>query len=127
MLIQKNHFLNTNSFLEIQGILEPNKKGIRKLPGTSIKNSTTGEVRYTPPEGEGNIRDLLKNFENYYNDFSDDIDPLVKMAVLHHQFEAIHPFYDGNGRTGGLDVFFIRNPLAKKTRAPHLVYKWIYK
>lgn len=119
MLIQKNHFLNTNSFLEIQGILEPNKKGIRKLPGTSIKNSTTGEVRYTPPEGEGNIRDLLKNFENYYNDFSDDIDPLVKMAVLHYQFEAIHPFYDGNGRTGRI-LMILYLILAKRLELPIL-------
>jgi Fic family protein len=99
-LIKKNSFLNTNSFLQIQSILEPDQSGIRKLPGTSIINSTTGEIRYTPPEGEAIIRDLLGNYETYYNDFTDDVDPLIKMAVLHYQFEAIHPFYDGNGRTG---------------------------
>lgn len=99
-LIKKQGFLNTNSFLEIQKILEPNKSGIRKLPGTKIENSSTGEILYTPPEGEGIIRGLLKNYEDYLNNFSDDVDPLIKLAILHYQFEAIHPFYDANGRTG---------------------------
>jgi len=99
-LIKKQGFLNTNSFLEIQKILEPNKSGVRKLPGTSIKNSSTGEILYTPPEGEDLIRELLKNYETYFNNFSDNVDPLIKLAILHYQFEAIHPFYDGNGRTG---------------------------
>lgn len=118
-LIHKHTFLHTNGFLEIQGILEPNKKGIRKLPGTSIKNSVTGEVLYTPPEGEVLIRDFLKNYEEYYNNFSDDIDPLLKMAVLHYQFEAIHPFYDGNGRTGRI-LMVLYLILAKKMELPIL-------
>ncbi len=99
-LILKNGFLHTNSYISIQKVLEPNKRGVRKLPGTSIKNATTGEILYTPPEGEKIILDLLGNYENYYNDFSDDVDPLIRMAILHCQFECIHPFYDGNGRTG---------------------------
>ena len=62
---------------------------------------------YTPPEGEGPIRELLGNLERYMNEDS-DIDPLVRMAVAHYQFESIHPFYDGNGRTGRiLNVLFL--------------------
>lgn len=99
-IIKEKEFLNTNAILEIQSKLEPGRGGIRKLPGTQIKNLGTNEVLYIPPEGEKVIRDLLQNFDDYLNDFSDDIDPLIKMAVLHYQFESIHPFYDGNGRTG---------------------------
>lgn len=72
---------------------------VRKTPGTQLKNSFTGEVIYTPPDGQQRLRDLLGNWETFAN-AEDDIDPLVRMAVLHYQFEAIHPFLDGNGRTG---------------------------
>jgi Fic family protein len=72
---------------------------VRKMPGTQLKNGFTGEVIYTPPEGQQRLRDLLGNWEMFAN-AQDDIDPLVRMAVLHYQFEAIHPFLDGNGRTG---------------------------
>ncbi len=72
---------------------------VRKTPGTQLKNSFTGEVIYTPPDGQQNLRDLLSNWEAFAN-AEDDLDPLVRMAVLHYQFEAIHPFLDGNGRTG---------------------------
>jgi len=72
---------------------------IRKTPGTDLKNRLTGEVIYTPPEGENVLRDLLGNWEAFAN-ADDDIDPLIRMAALHYQFEAIHPFSDGNGRTG---------------------------
>lgn len=100
-LLKKQDFLHTNSYLEIQRTIEPNKAGVRKLPGTAIKNSLTGEIIYTPPEGELLLRDLLKNYEQYYNEQGAvDPDPLIRMALLHYQFEAIHPFYDGNGRTG---------------------------
>jgi Fic family protein len=98
-LIKEKGFLNTNSFIDIQSILEPDKIDIRKIP-VQIKNIDTGDVLYTPPVGEDLIRSLLKNFEDYFNDFTDDVDPLIKMAVLHYQFESIHPFLDGNGRTG---------------------------
>ncbi len=118
-LIQKQGFLHTNSFLEIQKILEPNKTGIRKLPGTSIVNSVTGEVLYTPPEGEDVIRGLLENYEKYFNSFSDDVDPLIKLAILHYQFEAIHPFYDGNGRTGRI-LMVLHLILAKRLELPIL-------
>ena len=74
---------------------------IRKLPGTFIGNQTTGDVIYTPPTGEDVIRDLLTNWEHSLHT-DDGLDPLIKMAISHYQFEAIHPFYDGNGRTGRL-------------------------
>ena len=98
--LKRNGFLNTNSFIEIQSHIVPEKPGIRKIPGVKIQNHATKEILYTPPEGETLIRQLLANFERYFNDFTDDIDPLIKMAVLHYQFESIHPFLDGNGRAG---------------------------
>jgi Fic family protein len=72
---------------------------IRRTTGTRLSNSHTGEVIYTPPEGEAHLRELLANWERFANE-SPELDPLVRMAVLHYQFEAIHPFPDGNGRTG---------------------------
>lgn len=98
--VKKRNFLTTNNFIEIQRELGLKHPGIRNLPGTRIGNYQTGKVYYTPPEGEQLIRSLLKNFEDYYNDGSDDPDYIIKMAILHYQFEAIHPFFDGNGRTG---------------------------
>lgn len=65
-----------------------------------LKNEATGEIVYTPPSGEQEIISLLSNLEQYINNDYDNIDPLVKLAVIHYQFESIHPFYDGNGRTG---------------------------
>jgi len=73
---------------------------IRKLPGTTLVNDITGEKIYTPPEGEERLRDLLSNWQHYIYQEDDGIDPLIKLAVQHYQFEAIHPFSDGNGRTG---------------------------
>lgn len=98
--IKDKQFLSTNDFIEIQKELGIKHAGIRNLPGTRIGNRTTGETFYTPPEGEILIRTLLKNFEEYYNNQEDDPDFLIKMAVLHYQFEAVHPFFDGNGRSG---------------------------
>ncbi len=101
-LLMKQEFLNSNSFIYIQSILEPKKKGIRTLPDVAVRNSATKEKIYTPPEGREIILDKLKNFEDYFNDKSgfDDVDPLIRVAIMHYQFEAIHPFLDGNGRTG---------------------------
>lgn len=97
--VKRKGFLSTNMIVDLQTELIDTNAGIRKLPGTLLQNESTKEVIYTPPVGEANIRKLLKNFEDYLNS-SNDIDPLIKMAVLHYQFESIHPFYDGNGRTG---------------------------
>lgn len=97
--IKKDGYINTNTLVRIQGIIEHNRAGIRKLPGTELKNSVTGEVIYTPPQNEIEIRNYLKNLEDFINN-DDDIDPLIKVCLIHYQFECIHPFYDGNGRTG---------------------------
>lgn len=97
--IQKKGVLSSNAIIEIQKILEENAAGIRKLPGTALRNAATGKVIYTPPDDPGSINLLIKNLEKYLNE-TDSISPLIKMAVQHYQFESIHPFYDGNGRTG---------------------------
>ena len=100
-LIKKNKILTNNDIIEIQSELEKNNAGFRKVPGTALKNATTGEIIYTPPQDYDTILDLMKNLEQYINDESmSEFDVLVKMAVIHYQFESIHPFYDGNGRTG---------------------------
>jgi Fic family protein len=91
--------LATRLFEDIARNIKPSVSGVRKIPGTKIVDGA-GEVIYTPPEGEALLRDKLENLENFIYDASDDLDPLVKMAVIHYQFEAIHPFTDGNGRTG---------------------------
>ena len=87
------------------------REGIRNEPGTKVQSRKTGEVVYTPPEGEKIIREKLKNLELFLNDETFcDFDPLVKMAVAHYQFEAIHPFFDGNGRTGRIiNVLYLAN------------------
>ncbi|MBX7162941.1 MAG: Fic family protein [Saprospiraceae bacterium] len=100
-LISKTGLLANNSILQIQEILEDNKAGFRKLPGTALKNAATGETVYTPPQDYEQIMRLMTNLERYINDSEmQDCDPLIKMAIIHFQFESIHPFYDGNGRTG---------------------------
>lgn len=99
-LVKEKGFLSTNMIIEIQQLIECNRAGIRKLPGTVLKNDNTGEVVYTPPSGEQEILSLLSNLEKYVNNDFDNADPLVKLAIIHYQFESIHPFYDGNGRTG---------------------------
>lgn len=98
----KNKGLITNSIIiEIQSELEKNNAGFRKLPGTALKNAMTGETVYTPPQDFNEINRLMSNLERFINDpMVSDYDPLIKMAIIHYQFESIHPFYDGNGRTG---------------------------
>ncbi len=91
--------LSTRIAVEICRTITGIDLDIRRTPGTTLTNSHTGEVIYTPPEGEERLRELLANWERFAND-SPGLDPLVRMAVLHYQFEAIHPFPDGNGRTG---------------------------
>ena len=100
-LVKKHGLLTCNYLLQIQGIVEQNSAGYRKLPGTKLLNDKTGAVVYTPPQDAVEIELLMANLESFMNDDDMmDIDPLVKMAIIHHQFESIHPFYDGNGRTG---------------------------
>ena len=99
--IKKNKILTNNDIIAIQSELEKNNAGFRKVPGTALKNAITGEIVYTPPQDYNTIRDLMTNLEQYINDPTmSEFDNLVKMAIIHYQFESIHPFYDGNGRTG---------------------------
>ncbi|HEX9827422.1 MAG TPA: Fic family protein [Flavobacteriaceae bacterium] len=100
-LIRNKGLITNNIIIEIQKELEGNRAGFRKLPGTALKNSSTGETIYTPPQDINEINKLMANLEKFMNDASMcDYDPIVKMAIIHYQFESIHPFYDGNGRTG---------------------------
>ena len=91
--------LTTRTAVEICRIIKGIDLDIRTTPGTAILNEATGAIVYTPPEGAALLRDLLANWERYIHE-AIDVDPLVRMAVMHYQFEAIHPFTDGNGRTG---------------------------
>lgn len=100
-LITKNKILTNNDIIAIQSELEKNNAGFRKVPGTALKNATTGEIIYTPPQDYNTIQNLMTNLEQYINNpVMSEFDTLVKMAIIHYQFESIHPFYDGNGRTG---------------------------
>jgi Fic family protein len=100
-LVNKTGLLTIKSILKIHEEIENNNAGFRKLPGTSLKNESTGEIIYTPPQDHNVIIQLMTNLEKYMNDHDiQDYDPLIKMAIIHYQFESIHPFYDGNGRTG---------------------------
>lgn len=100
-LINKQQLLTQKSIKEIQEVLEGNQAGFRRVPGTSLKNAATGDIIYTPPQDYQDIQRLMSNLEKYINDKTlQDCDPLIKMAIIHFQFESIHPFYDGNGRTG---------------------------
>lgn len=108
-LVQEKGFISTNIIVEIQNLIEPNKGGIRKLPGTVIQNTRTGEVVWTPPQSESEIRQYLSDLEQFINT-DNGMDPLIKLPIIHFQFEAIHPFYDGNGRTGRiLSVLYLVN------------------
>ncbi|WP_040240390.1 Fic family protein [Chromohalobacter japonicus] len=99
--VRQSRLLRLNDILVIQETLEQNRAGLRKLPGTALRNQATGEVVYEPPQAAPEIERLISNLVDYINDDQRcDADPLVKMAIIHHQFESIHPFYDGNGRTG---------------------------
>lgn len=100
-LVRNKNILTLNDIKRIQEVLEQNSAGFRTTPGTQIKRSSDGAVIYTPPQDGQRIVELMSNLEQFINDDElCSIDPLVKMAIIHHQFESIHPFYDGNGRTG---------------------------
>ena len=102
----KNRSLTTSLFEELFQQIKQSNAGIRKTPGTKLATSA-GKVIYTPPEGETILREKLANLERFIY-AEDGVDPLVKLAVVHYQFEAIHPFPDGNGRTGRiLNILFL--------------------
>ncbi|MFB9056525.1 Fic family protein [Mariniflexile ostreae] len=96
--IERRPFISTNLCIEIVQSIKKNTAGIRTTPGTALKNAN-GETIYTPPTGEAVIREKMANLETFVNG-ENAMDPLIKMALMHYQFEAIHPFSDGNGRTG---------------------------
>ena len=95
----KQRPLSIGTICEICSTIREVDVNIRNLPGTTLMNDLTQEKIYTPPEGEDHLRTLLTNWQNYLHQ-EDGVDPLIKLAVQHYQFEAIHPFTDGNGRTG---------------------------
>lgn len=106
--VRQSGLITVNHIIRIQAELEQNNAGLRKLPGTALKDGA-GQTVYTPPQEPAVIVDLMRDLERFINDgalFA--ADPLIKMALMHHQFESIHPFYDGNGRTGRiLNVLYL--------------------
>jgi len=108
-LVKENGLLLKKHIVEIQQVLEDNDAGIRSQSGTMLKNDKTGEIIYMPPQNHVDIQELMDNLEKYINTPElDDFDVLVKMAIIHYQFESIHPFYDGNGRTGRIvNILFL--------------------
>ena len=120
-LISKTGLLTNNNILQIQEVLEDNNAGFRKLPGTALKNAATGETIYTPPQDYEEVMGLMANLERYINDSEmQDCDPLIKMAIIHFQFESIHPFYDGNGRTGR--IIYILYLILEKLQSLPILY-----
>ena len=111
--------LTTNLFVEIFQNIMQRSEDIRNTPGTKLTDNE-GNVIYTPPEGENVIRDMLRNLEEYIHEEEDSVDPLIKTAVIHYQFEAIHPFTDGNGRTGR--IILILYLIFKKLLDTPIVY-----
>ncbi|UZD21659.1 Fic family protein [Algoriphagus halophytocola] len=100
-LVQSQGMLTNQTIIQIQETLEGKNAGFRKLPGTALKNAQTGETVYLPPQDANEILELMANLEQFINRPQlSDYDELVRMAIIHLQFESIHPFYDGNGRTG---------------------------
>lgn len=107
-LVRDTGLITANHLIEIQAELERNNAGFRKLPGTALKSSS-GDTVYTPPQDPAEVVALMSDLECFINDAElFEADPLIKMALIHHQFESIHPFYDGNGRTGRiLNVLYL--------------------
>lgn len=100
-IVKETGLITLNTIKRIQQILENNDAGFRQQTGTTLKNDLTGEIIYEPPQSPAHIKQLLDELEQFINNSETvDYDCLIKMAIIHHQFESIHPFYDGNGRTG---------------------------
>jgi Fic family protein len=97
--VRNEGLIRLETILSVQAELEQNRAGLRKLPGTVLKNAATGQVIYEPPQDGTVVAALMENLIGFIH-ADDGLDPLLRMAIAHHQFESIHPFYDGNGRTG---------------------------
>jgi len=106
--VRETGLVTNNHIVAIQAELEQNHAGFRRLPGTALKDGA-GRIVYTPPQDPAEVVRLMSDLERFINDDEAfDVDPLIKMALIHHQFETIHPFYDGNGRTGRiLNVLYL--------------------
>ena len=96
--VRDSGLIRLETLLAVQAELEQNRAGLRKLPGTVLKNEATGQIIYEPPQDAAEVESLMGNLIDFIN-ADDGLDPLLRMAIAHHQFESIHPFYDGNGRT----------------------------
>jgi Fic family protein len=97
--VRDSGLIRLDTVLRVQAELERNRAGLRKLPGTLLKNESTGQIIYEPPQDAAEVESLMANLIDFIH-ADDGLDPLLRMAIVHHQFESIHPFYDGNGRTG---------------------------
>jgi Fic family protein len=97
--VRTSGLIRLETVLAVQSELEQNRAGLRKLPGTVLKNESSGAVVYEPPQDAAEVQSLMGNLIDFIH-AEDGLDPLLRMAITHHQFESIHPFYDGNGRTG---------------------------
>ncbi len=98
-VVRDTGLIRLETLLTVQAELEQNQAGLRKLPGTVLKNTSTGRTIYQPPQDAAVVESLMDNLIGFIH-ADDGLDPLLRMAIAHHQFESIHPFYDGNGRTG---------------------------
>ena len=104
-MVRNKDILTLNDIKRVQEILEQNSAGFRTTPGTQLKRENDGAIVYTPPQDGQEIIGFMANLEQFINDGEmSQLDPLIKMAIIHHQFESIHPFYDGNGRTGRIII-----------------------
>ncbi|MBL9144698.1 MAG: Fic family protein [Verrucomicrobiaceae bacterium] len=99
LVVRDSGLIRLETVLAVQAELEQNRAGLRKLPGTVLKNEATGQTIYEPPQDAAEVEALMGNLIDFIH-ADDGLDPLLRMAITHHQFESIHPFYDGNGRTG---------------------------
>ena len=97
--VRKCGLIRLKTLLDVQARIEPGKPGLRKLPGTVLKNPATGLIVYEPPQSAAEVELLMANLIDFLH-AEDELNPILRMAIAHHQFESIHPFYDGNGRTG---------------------------
>lgn len=97
--VRASGLIRLETVLAVHAELEQNRAGLKKLPGTILKNEATGAVIYEPPQDAAEVQSLMGNLIDFIH-AEDGLDPLLRMAITHHQFESIHPFYDGNGRTG---------------------------
>lgn len=108
-LIDSGGLIANNTLIDMFRLLKKRDEGFRTTPGTALKNDRTGEIVYVPPQDGGAVVEHMRALERFINeDEAPDIDPLIRMALIHHQFESIHPFSDGNGRIGRiLNVLYL--------------------